>query len=163
MHLFVTFLLVVVDQVSKIWVARTLPLGGPDLPVGLGFHLTYVRNTGAAFGIFQEGTLILGILSALVSLMILFHLLRQGAAMPALQRWAFALILAGAIGNMIDRFRLGYVIDFIHFYIPGVFSYPVFNVADICVVVGAGLLIITSFRAPESSPELSDADTNSHR
>ena len=106
-----------------------------------------MQNTGAAFGIFQDGTLPLGILSAIVSTAILIYLIVRGKRIPGLQRYAIAGILAGAIGNMIDRFRLGYVIDFIHFNIPG-FSFPVFNVAGSCVVIAAILLILSSLFTP---------------
>jgi signal peptidase II len=119
--------------------------------VFLGFYFTYVQNTGAAFGIFQDGTLPLGILSAVVSAAIIVYLVTRGRTMPLVQRYALSSILAGAIGNMIDRFRLGYVIDFIHFNIPG-FSFPVFNVADSCVVIGAILLIGSSLFTP-NQPE----------
>lgn len=137
-------LLIVLDQASKLWVVHALPLGGPREPLALGFHLTYIRNTGAAFGIFQDVTLLLAGLSAVVSVAILYALLRHGRSMPALQRWAFGLILAGAVGNLIDRVRLGYVIDFIDFYIPGVIDFAIFNVADASVVIGAGLLLLAA-------------------
>ena len=139
--------LVALDQLSKVWAVQTFPLGGPSVPLGLGFHFTYTKNIGAAFGILQRGpaaTLLLGVLSAVVALGILIYLLRNSRTLPRVQAWAFTLILAGAVGNMIDRFALGYVRDFIHFYLSN-FNFPVFNVADSCVVVGAALLILSSF------------------
>lgn len=167
MFLLIAAAIVVVDQVSKIWAASTLPLGGPEVVIGLGFNLTYVQNTGAAFGILPNSTLILGILSAAVSLFLIVYLWRSGSQMPRVQYAALTLILGGAVGNMIDRFRLGYVIDFIHFRLPN-FNYPVFNFADSAVVIGAGLLIIASFRADEQendrdadAPSVSDARSNS--
>ncbi len=147
MFLIIAACLVVIDQLTKIWAASTYPLDGVGQAIGLGFHFTYVRNTGAAFGIFQEGTLLLGILSAVVSLIILVYLLLNSRRIPRLQRYALTFILGGAIGNMIDRFRLGYVIDFIHFKLSN-FNFPVFNVADSCVVIGASLLILSSFLQP---------------
>lgn len=143
MHLFVAAALVVADQLSKLWAAHTFAIGGPELSLGLGFYFTNVRNTGAAFGILQNGTLILGILSAVVSFVLLVYLLRRAHALPKLQLWALTLVLAGAVGNMIDRFWLGYVRDFIHFQVPG-FDFPVFNIADSCVVIGAALLLLSS-------------------
>ena len=152
MFLFVAAALIAVDQLTKFWAQHTFPLGGEGLPLALGFHLTYVRNTGAAFGIFQDGTLLLGGLSALVSLGLLIYLILNARTLPKLQLWGLTLIFSGAVGNMIDRFRLGYVIDFIHFYLPN-FDFPVFNVADSCVVIGAGLLIISSFIRPPTKTE----------
>jgi signal peptidase II len=122
-------------------------LNGPGRIIGLGFNFTYVQNTGAAFGIFNEGTLPLALLSLVVSLSLFLFLLFKSRTLPLLQRYALASILAGAVGNMIDRFRLGYVTDFIHFKMSK-FDFPVFNVADMCVVIGAGLLILSSFIQP---------------
>lgn len=146
MFLLTTVLLVAVDQLTKWWAATTFPLNEQGQYIGLGFYFTYVRNTGAAFGILQDGTLILGILSAVVAVLLTVYLLRS-RTMPTLQRPALTLILAGALGNMIDRFYLGYVRDFIHFQIPS-FNFAVFNIADSCVVVGAGLLLVSSFLPP---------------
>jgi signal peptidase II len=144
--------LLVLDQLSKWWSSTTFPLNGEGRYAFLGFHFTYVQNTGAAFGIFQDGTLPLGILSALVATAILAYLIMRGKPTPVLQRYALASILAGAVGNMIDRFRLGYVVDFIHFSVPG-FSFPVFNIADSCVVMGAILLILSSLFTPPSTSQ----------
>lgn len=157
MYLLVAALLVAADQLTKIWAVNTFALSGPSVPVGLGFHFTYTQNIGAAFGILQRGpaaTLLLGVLSAAVSLAILIYLLRRARTLSRLQLSAFTLILAGALGNMIDRFYLGYVRDFIHFFV-GNFNFPVFNIADSCVVIGAGLLILSSFveRPNEHTPE----------
>jgi signal peptidase II len=148
---FVTAALIAADQLTKVWAASSLPLGRPGLTLGWGFHLTYVQNSGAAFGILQDATLALAVLSGVVALVIAVYLRRHASSLPALQLWALALILSGAIGNLIDRIRLGYVIDFIHFSVPG-FDFPVFNIADACVVVGAGLLILASLRKTPPHP-----------
>ncbi len=159
MYLIAVFILVAIDQFTKWWAASTFPLNGPDLALGLGFHLTYTRNTGAAFGILQGGTFLLGILSAVVSAAIFVYLLRHARTMPRLQLVALTLILSGAVGNMIDRFLLGFVRDFIHFYVQG-FNYPVFNVADMCVVGGAALLLLSSFfDKPQEAEENETADS----
>jgi signal peptidase II len=147
MFIVATVLLILLDQFSKYLVSTSLPLEGSGIRLGFGFYLTHVHNSGAAFGMLPNGTLALGVLSALVSLTILVYLLRFAATMPAIQRFALTLILAGALGNMIDRFRLGYVIDFIHFKLPN-FNFPVFNLADSCVVMGASLLILSSLFKP---------------
>ncbi|MGL4609305.1 MAG: signal peptidase II [Trueperaceae bacterium] len=153
MYFIIALFLLLLDQGTKWWSSTTFPLNAEGRYVFLGFYFTYVQNTGAAFGMFQNGTLALGILSAVVSFAILIYLIMQGSTMPVLQRYALASILAGAVGNMIDRFRLGYVIDFIHFNVPG-FSFPVFNVADSCVVIGAILLVGSSLFSP-SKPKVS--------
>ncbi len=140
MHLALAVTLIVIDQLVKQWVVATYPLRGAGQAIGLGFRFTYEQNTGAAFNLFRGNPYALGTLSAVVSLAILVYLLSRRKTLTVLQRYALASILAGAIGNMIDRFRLGYVVDFIHFRIPG-FNFAVFNIADSCVVIGAALLI----------------------
>lgn len=154
--------MVVIDQLSKTWIARTLPLDGADIPLLLGLGITHTRNSGAAFGILRnlelriggfviDGTVLLGLLSLLVALGLIAYMARNARRLTRLTRTALALVLAGAVGNMIDRFRLGYVIDFVHFKV-GNFDFPVFNVADSSVVIGAGLLILSSLFGGETRP-----------
>ncbi len=134
---------------------------GASTPLGLGFNLTHSRNSGAAFGLLRDvrialgtfvidGTFLLGLLSAAVALGLAIYLLANGRLLSTLTKTALGLVLAGAVGNMIDRFRLGYVVDFIHFKV-GSFDFPIFNVADSCVVIGAGLLIIASLSGDRES------------
>jgi signal peptidase II len=144
MHFVLAAFLIALDQIVKQWVVATYPLQGPEQYIGLGFYFTYEQNTGAAFSIFRDNPYALGTLSAVVATAILVYLIVKRKTLSTLHRYALASILAGAIGNMIDRFRLGYVVDFIHFHIPG-FDFPyIFNIADSCVVIGAILLIGSS-------------------
>ncbi len=158
MALVLAALLIAADQLSKAWVVSALQVGSREVHLGLGFYIVHTRNNGAAFGILRnvhvrlggldiDGTFVLGLLSALVGLAIAATLLASGRRLSTLTRVSLALILAGAWGNMIDRFRLGYVVDFIHFHVRG-FDFPVFNVADACIVVGAVLLLLASLLAP---------------
>lgn len=103
--------------------------------------LDYLENRGAAFGILQGQTRLLGVLSALVALGILIYLMRS-RNLHLLMKAALALIVTGALGNVIDRFRYGFVVDFIHFHLNDAWHFPTFNVADVCVSVGAGLMIL---------------------
>lgn len=146
--------LVALDQLSKAWVVATLPRDGTEIPLALGFGITHTRNGGAAFGMLQDleiklggltidGTFLLGLLSAAVSVVLGVYLWRSAKRLPTLLNVTLALVLAGAAGNMLDRLRLGYVVDFVHFKV-GSFDFPVFNVADACVVIGALLLFIGS-------------------
>ncbi len=154
MALLLAALLVAADQISKAWVVAALPEGSREVSIGLGFHIVHIRNNGAAFGMLRnlhlqlgpltiDGTFLLGILSAVVALVIAVYLLRSGRRLSTVTRVALALVLAGATGNMIDRFRLHYVVDFIHFHVRG-FDFAVFNVADASIVIGAGLLLLAS-------------------
>ncbi len=152
--------LVVIDQLVKVWAVTNLTLGEQGITVVPGFlYLSYVQNTGAAFGMLQgvdlrigalhlDGTFLLGLLSLAVSVTLATHLLRRGRGHDAWTRAALTLILAGAAGNMIDRLRLGYVVDYVSID-TGSFRFAVFNLADACISVGAVLLIAaTLFVAP---------------
>ena len=162
MTLLVAALLIVADQVSKLWMVSFLTFGGPDVTVIPGaLYLSYVRNTGAAFGMLRgvdlqlgpvhvDGTFLLGVLSAVVSVWLVWHLARHARDHGAWTRVALTLVLAGAAGNMIDRLRLGYVIDFVNVRI-GWFDFPVFNLADACISIGAVLLIATTLLARPTS------------
>jgi len=153
--------LVAVDQLSKVWVTRSLPLDGNEIPLIPGLAILHTRNNGAAFGMLRDvefqvgslnvnGTFLLGVLSAVVALGLIVYLWRNRSGLSVLAGAALSLVLAGAVGNMIDRLRLGYVVDFIYVR-SGNFDFPVFNVADSCVVIGAGLLIISSIRGGEGA------------
>jgi signal peptidase II len=136
-------LVLLVDQASKAYVAAHLPLHDSWAPVKALediFRFTHVRNTGAAFGLFpQGGFLFLGI-AVIVSVIILYYY-RQVPADAWLVRLALGLQLGGALGNALDRMRLGYVVDFFD-----VSYWPVFNVADSCVVLGVGTLVLVMLR-----------------
>ena len=117
------------------------------IPVIEGFfYLTHVRNTGAAFGLFRDApsvirlTFFIGI--AGVAIVIIIQFLRRLAPGDRLSALALGLILGGAVGNLIDRIRLGEVVDFLHFDLWGGYSWPDFNVADSAIVVGVGLLVL---------------------
>ncbi len=144
--------LVALDQLSKAVVVATVPLGVREYSLGLGFHITHTRNSGAAFGLLRDlqwvvgpvlidATVVLGLLNLAVSVALVVYLLVRGAQLTASTRLASVLILAGAAGNMLDRLRLGYVVDFIDFQV-GAFDFAVFNLADACIVVGAGVLLL---------------------
>ena len=128
---------VALDQGVKLWVRGSIPLH-TTLPFLPGFDLTCVRNTGAAFSILTEQTWILTVLSAAVSVVLAAVLLRR--ILPRPGQLALALLLGGAVGNLIDRASLGYVTDMFR---TTFVDFPVFNVADIGVVLGAALLCLT--------------------
>ncbi len=135
-YLFLTFALILLDRWAKWWAASTLYVGQPEPLIGQSIRLTRVHNVGGAFGIFPgSGELFLAV-SATVSL-VLLALLLLGRVRGILARVGMAVVLAGAVGNLIDRFLYGYVLDF--FEIRG---FPVFNLADACITVGAGLIIL---------------------
>ena len=125
--------LVALDQAVKYLVRAHIPLGEsiPFLPHIL--DLTYVQNTGAAFSIFREHTWLLALLSLIVSILLYVALARKWITRHPLGRTCLAMVLAGAVGNLIDRARLQFVTDMFQ---TTFIDFPVFNVADICIVVG---------------------------
>lgn len=130
--------LVVIDQLTKAWVRGNIPLGGslPFLPGVL--ELTHVQNTGAAFSSFSGMTGALAVVSLVVSAVVAV-LLGRGFFPGRWGKLSLALILAGAVGNLIDRAFLGSVTDM---FATLFMDFAVFNVADICVVVGGILMVI---------------------
>lgn len=141
MALLYIILIIVLDQATKhLAKVNFYPNNDLDLIPGI-FELTYLENRGAAFGIFQDKKFLLVGLTSIVILFMIFYLVKN----KNLNKWiklCLILIIGGAIGNLLDRIYLGYVVDFFHFYITDVFDFPVFNVADISVVCGSILLSI---------------------
>lgn len=132
----------VLDQLSKWLVVQSIPLGGSLELLGPLLKLHHVRNTGAAWSLFSDSTLGLAIFSVvLLALLAAWFFLTPASSRAGRgRRLALSVVMAGALGNMVDRFRLGYVVDFLE--LP---HWPVFNVADIllcCGVAGLALLLI---------------------
>lgn len=134
LNLILIVALVMIDQLSKLWALLKLSDIGSIPVINNIFHLTYVENRGAAFGVLQNKRFFFIILTfAVVGYIIYFLYSNKG--LNTYVKISLNLIVAGAIGNLIDRVRLGFVVDFFDFRI-----WPVFNVADICVVVGGCML-----------------------
>ncbi len=134
----IALLFIFIDQLSK-WLAVIFLQGNGRFGViPYLFNVVYVENRGAAWGMFSEHRWVFILLSSVAILALLgyFFLVRPK---DRLLLWSLILILAGGIGNMIDRLLLGYVVDFIEF---AFVDFPVFNVADSCVCIGAALLVL---------------------
>ena len=144
--LWLSVLVLVLDQASKLAVTHHLALY-EAIPLAPFFSLVYWQNTGAAFSLFadqpgwQRGFFIFVALAAVAVILYLLRRTRGRALFCA----ALAMILGGALGNVIDRFAYGHVVDFLLFHWQDWF-YPAFNVADSGITVGAALLIIDSLR-----------------
>ena len=149
--LWLSFLIVALDQISKWLVDRSMRLY-ESIPLIPSFQLTYLRNEGAAFsflssaGGWQRWFFIALALTA--SLSIGFWLGRLGKN-KKLEAIGWALVLGGAIGNLIDRLLFGYVIDFLDVYYQN-WHWPAFNVADSAITVGVGLLLLDAMRSPKN-------------
>lgn len=126
------------DQAIKAW-AKEFLAAVPDIKVIPGvLHLLYRENYGAAFSILQNKTALLVTVTSVVLIGLLVLLLMRKVTHPAMVG-AFSLILAGGAGNLIDRITRGFVVDYIYF-VP--IDFPVFNLADCCVVAGTGLVVL---------------------
>lgn len=128
------------DQYTKYLISSTMTLGEKAEFINGFIDITYIHNTGGAWGLLSGYTWVLLSLTVIVMLICITLLLKTGMKSKLLF-WAISLVLSGGFGNLIDRiFRGGNVVDFLHFeFYP---TFPVFNIADISVVVGAGLLIL---------------------
>jgi signal peptidase II len=127
------------DQLSKLWVERSMDVNQSFHPIPALSDLlsiTYVTNTGAAFGFFKESGTFYFVL-ALIALAWLLYLFARLDVNPGLARAGLTLAVSGAISNVIDRLRLGYLIDFIDFKF-----WPIFNLADAAIVSGMVLILI---------------------
>lgn len=134
------FALVISDQLTKIWAVSHLEAGG-DIAIWENvFHLQYISNYGAAWGIFSgKQFLLIGFTAIIIVGMMIYMFKMPKENQSHWMKVAFMLIMSGAIGNLIDRIHLGYVRDFLYFKL---IDFPIFNVADILVVTGVGLLLL---------------------
>ncbi|MBP3233302.1 MAG: signal peptidase II [Eubacterium sp.] len=136
----VALLLAVIDQITKYMVVSSIKLHDEIPVIGNAVVITYIRNTGTAWSLFSGKTVFLLIITFVVCAALIYvykNIITEDKY--AILRWLITAMFGGAIGNMIDRIRLHYVIDFIYFKI---IKFPVFNFADICVTVS---IFITLF------------------
>ena len=149
--------IVAFDQWTKAIVLKNF-VWGESIDVIKGFFsFTYVRNTGAAFGIFAKSDpsfrepffLVVPVL-ALVMIGVIF---RKIPATHSLMAVALSLVMGGAVGNLIDRIRFGYVVDFLDFHWKFQYHFPAFNVADSAICVGVGLMLLDLFLNGEKQGE----------
>jgi signal peptidase II len=145
-------ILVPLDQLTKLCIRTNFYVGESRPPEGF-FRLTYLQNTGASFGIFQDGAIFFTIFSTISLLIMLGIIIYMRDIIPFLNTWpgklAMGLVSAGTLGNLIDRYNLGFVVDFLNFSF-----WPAFNVADSAISIGAimlGVLIIINYRNTEGA------------
>ncbi len=134
----VAVLLIGADQLIKYWAMTNLVEVGTIPLIGGVFHLTYVENRGAAFGMLQgQKWLLVGVASLVLLGAVVFLL--SGRVKNRVLMWAIALIIAGGVGNLIDRTVRGFVVDYLDFRL---INFYVFNLADACVCIGVGLVLL---------------------
>ena len=132
-------LIVLFDQLVKLWVVGAIPLYEQVSAIPGLFHLTYVQNTGAAFSAFEGAQWLFAVIFLLLTAALIWEFPKKRMPFTTLERWCIAAIYGGGLGNMIDRLRLGYVVDMIE---VDFMRFPVFNVADCFITCGCILLLI---------------------
>jgi signal peptidase II len=158
-YLAVSLAVLFLDQWSKGVVTRTMEVHQSKTVVPDLFDLTYVRNTGAAFGLFASvdsslKAILLNSIAVIVFLIVSAYALRSSHKSIRLQV-GLALILGGAVGNLLDRVRFGYVVDFLDFAISG-HHWPAFNVADSAICIGVALLFLDMLGSEDAPAERPD-------
>lgn len=140
--LIVSGLLLFIDQLSKHYISRLLFLGQSLPLVEDFFQLTLVHNPGGAFGLFRGASPLFFIIASILTLILLFLFWKNLPGKDLSGRIGLGLVVGGALGNLLDRLRLGYVIDFLHLSLRG-YHWPIFNFADVGISVG---IIILSYK-----------------
>ena len=136
--LFVAFI-VAADQITKYFTVTCIPLFARVRFIPGFLDLTYIRNTGAAFSSFEGQQWLFALIFALFTGLIIWEYFKKTMGFTTFERWCIAAIYGGGLGNMIDRFRLGYVVDMIE---TAFMDFPVFNVADCFITCGCILLMV---------------------
>ena len=154
--------LLLLDAATKEWAVRRLVEGVPNPVIDGLFYFTLTRNLGCAWGLFQGYVWPLVAFSVCALALLAWY--RREIFMLDAKDWrakagaaAECLIYAGTVGNLIDRVFRGHVVDFIDFHHGAVWSFPCFNVADICISIAAGLLVLTAFFAPKAHAQSGEA------
>lgn len=139
-YLFLIFIIFLIDQITKIIISNNINLNGSVTVIKNFFSLTYVKNTGAAFGFFSGKTLLITIISVFIFVYLLMELIKNKSNIKIINL-SFSFILGGLISNLYDRIVLGYVRDFMDFTIFNK-GFAIFNIGDAFIVVGCFMFII---------------------
>lgn len=151
----IAFWVTVFDQLSKQAICRQLLFGQKVNLINNLISFTKIYNTGAAFSILQKNTLLLILFSLFVTIAITYYFTKKVTFLPPILALAWGLILGGTVGNLIDRITFGYVIDFIRL---DFINFPIFNLADISINIGAFLIILQAFLNASNSIFLKNKD-----
>ena len=138
----------IIDQLSKALLDHFLELNQSIDIIPSFFRITYVRNDGAAWSLFSGNQIFLIIMSFFALYMIYTYFIKN-KVLNKLELWSYGLLLGGIFGNLIDRLIRGYVTDFFDFTIFN-YHFPVFNIADICIVIGLFLTIISLWKGDKN-------------
>lgn len=137
--LLLSLIIIVIDQAIKFLIAYLIPLNHYFYVIMNFFYLTYVKNFGAAWNIL-EGNRVFLIIVAMLSLGMIYYLFLKDKHLSKLDSLSYSLLIGGIIGNLIDRILWGHVVDYLGFNLWG-YHFPIFNLADICIVLSFILII----------------------
>lgn len=152
---YVTFLIIgiiviALDQITKMYIHTNFQYGATVEVIPDIFNLTYVRNKGAAFGIFRDSAeqfrTIFFLAVPPIAVLIILGYLKSTPSWDRIQIWALSGIAGGALGNYIDRIKYGFVVDFLDFHYKEMYHYPAFNIADSAIVAGVAVLFFLTLR-----------------
>lgn len=139
MEIFIILFGILLDRITKIWAIEVLSKISQVIVIKDLFSLLYLQNKGAAFGILQGKLYFLTIITIIVIIGIIYYIIKCKPSSKLL-RISFSLIISGALGNLMDRMFYKYVVDFISIHYKDFYYFPVFNIADMLVVIGTALL-----------------------
>ncbi len=156
LFLLLSSMLIFLDQLTKILVVRTYELHTGTYIINDFFSFYYTQNTGSAFSFLADkswGIYLLTGFSTILAIIVFVLLIKASKLKEYLVACSFTLLFSGAVGNLIDRFRLHYVVEFIRFDF-GSYTFPIFNVADICAVIGTIMLIAIMIFLPKKAEKV---------
>lgn len=140
----VIIIFLIMDIISKLIVSRVCTLNNSVSVINNFFSITYTHNYGGAWSLFSDSTILITVISIIVIIGIIIYLSKKKIN-NKIESLGYAFLLGGAIGNLIDRIIYGYVIDFLDFNIFG-YNFPIFNIADMGIVIGIFLIIVIEIR-----------------
>lgn len=141
MGFFIIVFIIFIDQISKYTAIKYLKSSRPYVIIENFLQFNYVENKGAAFGILENKRTFFIIITIFIIIFLSFYLLKYHNNISMLTKLSFAMLIGGATGNLIDRVRFGYVVDFISFRFKNSYSFPVFNIADSFIVISTFLIV----------------------
>lgn len=149
LYFLVIFVLTGLDQLTKFYINQNFNLYESKVIINSFFDITYIQNNGAGFSILQDQRIFLCLIS-IIAFFILGYLLITNKKNDYIMSASFLLIMSGTLGNLIDRIRYGYVIDFLDFNLIG-YDFPVFNVADCFITIGCFIIILSILRESKNA------------
>ena len=138
--MFISLIIFIIDQIVKLFIGFSIPLNTSITVFNDFFYISNVHNYGAAFSILYGNRIFLIIVSFL-ALIFLYHFMLKNQNLNKIEIFTYSLLIGGILGNLFDRIIYGYVVDFFDFHIFN-YNFPIFNIADICIVVSVFLIIV---------------------